>query len=108
MDEKGVPSIEFGAWHTHADLWDSDPRRGVARMLDYLEQISDGTVLLKESPTVGDGLPFCVVDVSSRDELLDEVTSPGAPPSIRLLSWSGAEDRILDVDAVGPSNGGPA
>src|SRR6516162_9006057 len=25
LDEDCVPSLEFGGWHTHADLWDPDP-----------------------------------------------------------------------------------
>src|ERR1019366_2579143 len=39
LDENSVPTLEFGAWHTHADLWDKDPRSGLRMMLAYLERI---------------------------------------------------------------------
>jgi hypothetical protein len=96
LDEKRVPSLEFGAWHSHADLWDPDPEIGLRRMLDYLERITDGEVLLAELPTLANGLPFRVLDVADRDEILDEVTTPGSSGTMRLLSWSGAEDVTLD------------
>jgi hypothetical protein len=96
LDEKRVPSLEFGAWHTHADLWDSDPEVGLRRMLDCLERITKGEIVLAESPTVGDGMPFRVIDRSDREELLDELTSPLVSRQMKLLSWSGAEDAVLD------------
>ena len=96
LDENRVPSLEFGAWHSHADLWDSDPDVGLRRMLDYLERITDGEVLLAELPTLANGLPFRVLDVTDRNEILDEVTSPNSSGSMKLLSWSGAEDVTLD------------
>jgi len=94
LDEKLVPTLEFGAWHTHADLWDKDLRSGLQMMLAYLKRITDGEILLAESPTVAGGL-FRVIDVCDREEVLEELTSPHNLPSMRLLSWSGAEDRDL-------------
>ena len=96
LDEKRVPSLEFGAWHTHADLWDSNPELSLRRMLNYLERIIKGEIVLAESPTVGDGMPFRVIDRSDREELLEELTSPLVSRQMRLLSWSGAEDAVLD------------
>ncbi|HEX3694521.1 MAG TPA: hypothetical protein VH374_03940 [Polyangia bacterium] len=95
LDEKRVPSLEFGAWHSHADLWDPDPDVGLRRMLDYLERITDGEIVLAELPTVGDGMPYRVIDMTDREEILDELTSPDVPPEMKLLSWSGAEDALL-------------
>jgi hypothetical protein len=96
LDENRVPSLEFGGWHSHADLWDPDPEVGLRRMLDYLERITDGEILLAELPTIADGLPFRVIDVTDRQEILDELTSPGSLGNMKLLSWSGAEDLTLD------------
>ena len=94
LDENSVPTLEFGAWHTHADLWDKDLRSGFQMMLAYLERITDDEILLAESPTSPGGL-FRVVDVCDQEEILDELTSPHNPPSMRLLSWSGAKDGEL-------------
>jgi hypothetical protein len=96
LDENRVPSLEFGAWHSHADLWDPDPDIGLRRMLDYLERITDGDILLAELPPLPNGLPFRVLDVTDPEEILDEITSPNSSGSMRLLSWSGAEDVTLD------------
>jgi hypothetical protein len=96
LDERRVPSLEFGAWHTHADLWDSDPEASLVRLLEYLERITDGEIVLAESPTVGDGMPFRVIDRLDREEIMDELTSPHVFGQMKLLSWSGAQDAVLD------------
>jgi hypothetical protein len=96
LDDKHGPSLEFGGWHTHADLWDLDPAVGLRRMLDYLQRIANGEIVLAEVPTIGDGMPFRVIDVCDREEILDELTSPLVSGQMRLLSWSGAEDAVLD------------
>jgi len=103
IDESHGPSMEFGGWHTHADLWDLNPDVGLRRMLDYLERITDGEVVLAETPTIGDGMPFRVIDVCDREEILDELTSPLVSEQMRLLSWSGAEDALLDDLREGPA-----
>ncbi len=86
LDEKGVPTIEFGGWHTHADLCDKDITSGLRKMLAYLERIADGEIVLAESPTVGEGVPFRVADLCDREEVLDELTSPSTSASMKLLS----------------------
>lgn len=103
LDENRVPTLEFGAWHSHADLWDPGPDMGLRRMLDYLERITDGEIVLAELPTIGNGMPFRVIDLSDREEVLDELTSPDVPPQMKLLSWSGAEDAVLDDLRQGPA-----
>ncbi len=103
LDENRVPTLEFGAWHSHADLWDPDPDVGLSRMLDYLERITNGEIVLAELPTVGDGLPFRVLDLSDREEVVDELTSPNSSGQMKLLSWSGAEDAVLDDLRGGPA-----
>jgi hypothetical protein len=97
LDEGRIPSLEFGAWHSHADLWDTDLRAGIRKMLAYLQRIMDGEVVLAEAPTVSNGLPFRVVDLRDYDEVLDELTSPAIPPDMKLFSWSGAQDRELSA-----------
>ena len=96
LDENRAPILEFGGWHTHADLWDPDPEVGLHGMLDYLERITDGEIVLVELPSTADGLPFRVLDLSDRQEVLDELTSPGTSGQMNLLSWSGSEDAVLD------------
>jgi hypothetical protein len=103
LDENRVPTLEFGAWHSHADLWDPDPGVGLRRMLDYLERITDGEIVLAELPTVGDGRPFRILDLSDREEILHELTSPNSSGQMKLLSWSGAEDAVLDDLREGPA-----
>lgn len=90
------PTLEFGAWHTHADLWDADPDAALALMLAYLTRIIAGTILLCEVPTAGDGLPYVVIDVRDPEAVLDDATSPYVPAQSKLLSWSGEHDLRLD------------
>jgi hypothetical protein len=99
IDENGVPSMEFGGWHTHADLWDADPKLGVEKMLYYLERITDGSVQLTAVPVGPEGIPFCVLDLEDAQEVLDELTYPGSLSEISLLSWSGGEDETLAIDS---------
>jgi hypothetical protein len=103
LDENSVPSLEFGGWHSHADLWDADPEVGLCRMLDYLERITDGEVVLAALPTIGDGMPYRVLDLTDRQEILDELTAPTIPTDMKLLSWSGAEDAVLNDLHEGPA-----
>lgn len=72
-------------------------------MLDYLERITDGEIVLAELPTVGDGMPYRVIDMTDREEILDELTSPDVPTQMKLLSWSGAEDAVLSDLREGPA-----
>jgi hypothetical protein len=103
LDENSVPSLEFGGWHSHADLWDPDQDVALRRMLDYLERITDGQIVLAEVPTIADGMPYRVVDLLDRQEILDELTSPTIPTDMKLLSWSGAEDAVLNDLREGPA-----
>jgi len=96
LDEKRIPSIRFGAWHTHADLWDRTPENGLRKMLDYLERIIIGEVVLTEVPTVGKGIPHRVLDLADLEEVLDMVTHPDEPSDMKLLSWSGATDTTFN------------
>jgi hypothetical protein len=95
FDERQIPTLEFGAWHSHADLWDEDLLSGIRKMLAYLERIVDGEIVLAGAPTVGEGFLFRVIDLGDRNEVLDELTSPVVPPDMKLLSWSGAQDAQL-------------
>ena len=90
------PTLGFGGWHTHADLWDRDPDAGLRLMLDYLTRILAGAILLCEAPTGAGGLPHIVIDAADREAVLDHATSPDVPAHSKLLSWSGAHDLALD------------
>ncbi|HEY4185677.1 MAG TPA: hypothetical protein VGP07_11445 [Polyangia bacterium] len=76
---------------------------GLRRMLDYLERITVGEVVLAELPTVGDGMPYRVLDLMDRQEILDELTAPTIPIDMKLLSCSGAEDAVLNDFREGPA-----
>jgi len=60
-------------------------------------------VVLAELPTVADGMPYRVVDLLNRQEILDELTAPTIPSDMKLLSWSGAEDAVLNDLREGPA-----
>lgn len=53
-------------------------------------------IVLAESPTVGEGMPYRMIDVTDREEILNELTSPDVSAQMKLLSWSGAKDSVLD------------
>ena len=55
-------------------------------------------------PTIGDGMPYRVLDLMDRQEILDELTAPTIPSDMKLLSWSGAEDAVLNDLREGPHN----
>jgi hypothetical protein len=80
----------------HADLWDRDSGIGLRRMLDHLKRIMDGGIVLAETPTTEKGRPVRILDLADPEEVLDELTAPGASWQMKLLSWSGAEDAVLD------------
>jgi len=96
LDEKRIPTLQFGAWHTHADLWDRIPESGLQKMLDYLERIINGEIVLTEFPTVGNAIPHRVLDMAEPDDVLDMLTDPDEPSDMNLLSWSGYEDDSLN------------
>jgi hypothetical protein len=48
-------------------------------------------------------MPYRVIDLTDREEILDELTSPDVPARMKLLSWSGAEDAVLDDLREGPA-----
>ena len=102
LDEKTVPSIEFGAWHGHADLFDPDPVTALQMLLDYAELIIDGRIALLDVRDA-DGWPYTVLDTRSPDDVLDELSFPGSPDELRLLSWSGSQDSVIDLDSRRPA-----
>jgi hypothetical protein len=93
LDEKHVPSIEFGTWHSHADLWEGEgPSGAVSSMLAYLARIlRDEIVLIARDGQALKGFDS-VIEAGDRDALLEELTRPGAPETVTLLTWSGTGD----------------
>ena len=89
IDETGVPSVEFGAWHTHDD---------VAPIVDIIGAIlRDQLVLVSD---VGGQYPghTGVLDLRVPDALVEELTSKWSPGRVRIKSWSGKIDREVGVD----------
>jgi hypothetical protein len=94
VEDGGVPSMGYGDWHTHADLFVKVARDGdgLSAMLDLLAAIfADEFVLIISRGGRFDG-HMSVLDLREPDALLDELTSADAPGSIKLLSWTGAQD----------------
>jgi hypothetical protein len=86
------PTVEFGAWHMHAEH---------QVLLDLLASIfSDRYVTSEElgrEPLAFDAL----LDLADEDALLDQLTEPDSTGRVRLRSWSGALDRewtIADLE----------
>jgi hypothetical protein len=48
-------------------------------------------------------MPYRVLDLTDRQEVLDELTAPTSVGDMKLLSWSGAEDGALDDLREGPA-----
>ena len=85
--EKGVPSLEFGSWHTHADLWDA--KDNSEALIDLFNAImSDRFVLIFDVGGVYDG-SVGVVDLREPDALVDELT--GRPRRVEFEFVVGQE-----------------
>ena len=100
------PSVEFGCWHTHENVWAWDHQSNVLHkdILDLVEGIlKDRFVLCEDVGGVGDGSPT-ILDFSDENALLDELTSKYSPGRARLRSWSGRLDRLLDIADLDQEN----
>lgn len=88
IDERGIPSLEFGDSHSHADLFADDEERALDALFTFLERIVAGRVLVSRTSKLdADVNPFFV-------DLDDAYDAPNARnESLRpLLSWSGRHD----------------
>jgi hypothetical protein len=86
--EGGVPSLGFGEWHTHADLFSDED--GFLSFLDSL--VSDRQLFLVVSTWAS---RWSVVERPTDDEIADALTGERAPHQVRVVSWSGKKDRTV-------------
>ncbi len=94
------PSVAFGAWHTHENVWGGGLEAGLERrpLLDLIEGIlADRWVICEDVGGVGDG-SATILDLLERDALLEELTSKYSPGRARLRSWSGQLDREVSLE----------
>lgn len=94
------PSVGFGNWHTHENVWGADTKEGGERaaLLDLIEGImADRFVICEDVGGVGDKIAT-ILDLSADDALLEEITSKYCPGRVRLRSWSGRLDREVSLD----------
>lgn len=106
LDESGIPSVDFGTWHTHGDVLSGDsslPRR-VRAVSDIVAAIlADQLVLIVDVGGEYSG-HTSVLDLREPDALEDELTSRYSPGCLRIQSWSGRLDRevgLSDLEAPG-------
>lgn len=86
--ERGEPSVAVGAWHTHEGLW---PSRDA--WLAFIEDILGDRRLFLVIP--GNPASWSVLEDSGDDEIADALTESPSPREVRVVSWSGARDRIV-------------
>lgn len=92
------PSVAFGGWHTHEDVWGTVDGAERGALLDLIAGIlADRFVLCEDVGGVGNGTAT-LLDLSARDALLEELTSEYAPARARLRSWSGRLDREVSLE----------
>ena len=100
VDGGDDPSVAFGGWHTHENVWGAglDDRAGRAALLDLIDGIlADRFVACEDVGGVGDGFAT-ILDSSEEDGLLDLLTSRYSPERVRLRSWTGRLDREVTLD----------
>ncbi len=100
VDRGDDPSVAFGDWHTHENVWGAGTEDGAEReaLLDLIEGIfADRFVICEDLGGVGDG-SATILDMAERDALLDELTSKYSPGRARLRSWSGRMDREVGLE----------
>lgn len=103
VDGGDDPSVAFGAWHTHENVWGAGFPDGAERpaLLDLIAGIfEDRFVIGEDVGGVGDGTAT-ILDLGDDDALLEELTSKYSPGRVRLRSWSGTLDREVGLEDIG-------
>jgi hypothetical protein len=94
------PSVSFGGWHTHENIWGAGLEDGAERaaLLDLIGGIlADRYVTREDLGGEGDG-SVTVLDLSEPDALIEELTSRDSPGRARLRSFSGRLDREVGLE----------
>jgi hypothetical protein len=95
--ENGEPSVAFGGWHTHLDLFGEDDSSAAVEMTSLVLRIlRDRVVYLSERPHI-------IVDLDDPLDVLDTLTSPHLPSTLTFVTWSG---RDIDASTAANANGG--
>lgn len=105
VDGGDDPSVAFGGWHTHENVWGAGSEDGAEReaLLDLIAGIfSDRFVICEDVGGVGNGIAT-ILDMSQPDALLDELTDKYSPGRARLRSWSGRLDREVGLEDLEPN-----
>jgi hypothetical protein len=100
VDGGDDPSVAFGGWHTHENVWGAGLEDGTERraLLDLIAGIlADRFVICEDVGGVGDRTAT-ILDMSDHDSLLEELTSKYSPGRARLRSWSGRLDREVGLE----------
>lgn len=94
--EREVPSVAFGSWHTHADLWGPDGDGEVIALLCAI--VTDRFVLTYEVEGVWSHAR--ALDLRDPQALAEALTQRHAPERLRLVSWAGTADAELGPEDV--------
>jgi hypothetical protein len=100
VDGGDDPSVAFGGWHTHENVWGAGTEDGAEReaLLDLVAGIlADRFVLCEDVGGVGSG-SVTILDLSDPDSLLDELTDKYSPGRAQIRSWSGRLDREVGLE----------
>jgi hypothetical protein len=94
--ERGVSSLGFGAWHTHADLWTGD---GNGELIALLQAIVAGRFVLAYDVAGARRRPDAL-DLRDPEALAEALTQRYAPGRLRLVSWAGTADAEVGLEDV--------
>ena len=103
VDGVDDPSVAFGAWHTHENVWGAGrpDEAGRPALLDLIAGIfADRFVIGEDVGGIGDGTAT-ILDLADDDALLEELASTYSPGRVRIRSWSGTLDREVGLEDLG-------
>jgi hypothetical protein len=100
VDGGDDPSVAFGGWHTHENVWgagavDRSEREALLELIAGI--LADRFVICEDVGGIGDGAAT-ILDMSDHDSLLEELTGKYSPGRVRLRSWSGRLDREVGLE----------
>lgn len=100
VDGGDDPSVAFGAWHTHENVWGAGTEDGAERgaLLDLIAGIlADRFVICEDVGGACNGTAT-IVDLSEPDAILEQLTSKYSSGRARVRSWSGRIDREVGLE----------
>jgi hypothetical protein len=105
MDPDDAPSIGVGWWHTHGDIWNSEPEAQGIAILDVLADVLDDRYLVIMAPAEDGTLEEWdrIPDANDTDAIWEVLTDPRAPERLEVRSWSGRKNGLLRDLVAGSS-----